>query len=74
MTRRRNVLAAGLSFVAMTLPSLTARADDATPSLPRNTVVPLSAVTEYFPDVTKEAGMGWEFQNGTSAEHYRGLQ
>jgi hypothetical protein len=74
MTRRRNVLAGVFSFVAMTLPSLAARADDATPMLPRNAVVPLTAVTEYFPDVTKEAGMGWEFQNGTSAQHYRGRQ
>lgn len=58
MILRRNVLAAGLSFVAMTFLSLAARADDATSLLPRNTVVPLSAVTEYFPDVTKEVGTG----------------
>jgi len=27
-------------------------------SLPRNTVVPVSVVTQYFPDVTKEASTG----------------
>ena len=35
--------------------------DAAAPSaslLPRNTVVPVSAVTKYFPDITKEASTG----------------
>jgi hypothetical protein len=58
MTRRGNVLAMVLSSVVMAFVSLVAAADDATPLLPRNTVVPLSAVTEYFPDVTTEAGTG----------------
>jgi hypothetical protein len=58
MTRRRNVLGAVFSSLAMTFLSMAAHADDATPLLARDTVVPLSAVTQHFPDVTKEAGTG----------------
>ena len=61
-----------LSVAAIALLSLAACDDDpssksssttttaAAPAalLPRNTVVPVSAVTQYFPDVTEEASTG----------------
>ena len=69
----RQPRAAVLSVAAIALLSLTACGDDpssktasstttttAAPAalLPRNTVVPVSAVTQYFPDVTKETSTG----------------
>ena len=50
-----------LSVAAIALLSLTACGDAAGPSaslLPRNTVVPVSVVTKYFPEITKEASTG----------------
>lgn len=47
-----------LPVAAIALHSLAARGDDAVPLLPRTAVVPVSVVTEYFPDVTREAGTG----------------
>ena len=50
-----------LSVAAIALLSLAACGDATAPSaqlLPRNTVVPVSVVTKYFPDVTKEASTG----------------
>jgi hypothetical protein len=49
------------SVAAIALLSLAACGDAAAPSaqlLPRNTVVPVSLVTKYFPDVTNEASTG----------------
>ena len=69
----RQPRAAVLSVAAIALLSLAACGDDpssktassttttaAAPAalLPRNTVVPVSAVTQYFPDVTKETSTG----------------
>jgi len=50
-----------LSLAAIALLSLAACGDAATPAvqlLPRDTVVPVSVVTKYFPDVTQEASAG----------------
>jgi hypothetical protein len=50
-----------LSVAAIALLSLAACGDAAAPSaslLSRNTVVPVSVVNKYFPDVTKEASTG----------------
>ena len=58
MNRQRNAWAAALTLAAIALFSLAARGDDTVPLLARDTVVPLSAVTQYFPDVTVEAGTG----------------
>jgi hypothetical protein len=58
MNRHRRAWAAALPAAAIALFSLAARGDDSVPLLSRDTVVPLSAVTQYFPDVTVEAGTG----------------
>ena len=61
MIRQRGSRAVVRSVAAIALLSLAACGDAATPSaslLPRNTVVPVSEVTKYFPDVTKEASTG----------------
>jgi hypothetical protein len=66
MYRRRGPRAAVLSVAAIALLSLAACSDDSSSTttatsaalLPRNTVVPVSVVTQYFPDVTKEASTG----------------
>ena len=61
MNRQRGPRAVVLSVAAIALLSLAACGDAAAPSaqlLPRNTVVPVSVVTQYFPDVTKEASTG----------------
>ena len=71
MNRPRGPRAAVLSVAAIALLSLAACGDDPSSttassttttttaaSLPRNTVVPTSVVTQYFPDVTKEASTG----------------
>jgi hypothetical protein len=66
MYRRRGPRAAVLSVAAIALLSLAACGDDSSSTttatsaalLPRNTVVPVSVVTQYFPDVTKEASTG----------------
>lgn len=58
MNRHRNAWATLLSVAAIAGFSFVARADDSVPLLPRDTVVPASAVTQYFPDVTVEAGTG----------------
>jgi hypothetical protein len=55
------------SAAAIALLSLAACGDAAAPLLPRNTVVPVSVVTQYFPDVTKEASTG---PNETSVDQY----
>jgi hypothetical protein len=73
MNRQRGPRAAVLSVAAIALLSLAACGDDSSSKtassttttaaasaalLPRNTVVPMSVVTQYFPDVTKEASTG----------------
>ena len=66
MNRQRGPRAAVLSVAAIALLSLAACGDDSSStttatsaaSLPRNTVVPVSVVTQYFPDVTKESSTG----------------
>ena len=61
MNRQRGLRALARSVAAIALLSLAACGDAAAPSaslLPRNTVVPVSVVTQYFPDVTKEASTG----------------
>jgi hypothetical protein len=66
MYRRRGPRAAVLSGATIALLSLAACGDDSSSTttatsaalLPRNTVVPVSVVTQYFPDVTKEASTG----------------
>ena len=58
MNRQRGARAAVLSVAAIALLSLAACGDSAAPLLPRDTVVPVSAVTQYFPGVTKEASTG----------------
>jgi predicted small lipoprotein YifL len=50
--------AAVLSLAAIALLSLAACGDATPPLLPRDTVVPVSVVTQYFPDVTEEASTG----------------
>jgi hypothetical protein len=54
----RDALATMLAFAAFALLSSAAHGDNAAPLLPRNAVVPVSVVTQYFPDVTREAGTG----------------
>ena len=58
----RGSRAAMLSVTTIALLSLAACGDDSTTAssvlLPRNAVVPVSEVTRYFPDITKEAGTG----------------
>ena len=61
MNRQRGPRALAHSAAAIALLSLTACGDAAAPSaslLPRDTVVPVSEVTKYFPDVIKEASTG----------------
>ena len=58
MNRQRGPREIVLSAAAIALLSLAACGDAAVPLLPRNTVVPVSVVTQYFPDVTKEASTG----------------
>jgi hypothetical protein len=61
MNRQRGKRAVVLSAAAIALLSLAACGDAAAPSaslLPRDTVVPVSEVTKYFLDVTKEASTG----------------
>ena len=71
MNRQRGPRAAVLSVAAIALFSLTACGDDSSSKtassttttttaelLPRNTVVPVSVVTQYFPDITKESSTG----------------
>ena len=57
---RRYKQAAMLTAAALALLALAACGDDETTAalLPRNAVVPVSVVTQYFPDVTKESGTG----------------
>ena len=58
---RQSSRAMMLSIAAVALLSLAACGDAAAPSaqlLPREAIVPLSAVTRYFPDVTAEASTG----------------
>ena len=56
MNRQRGSRAVALPVVAIALLSLAGCGD--APLLPRDTVVPVSVVTQYFPDVTKEARTG----------------
>jgi hypothetical protein len=60
MNRQRGTRTVALSVAAIALLSLAACGDAGPPAqlLPRDTVVPVSAVTKYFPDVTKEASTG----------------
>jgi hypothetical protein len=57
MNRQRGRRAAVLWVAATTL-SLAACGDAAAPLLPRDAIVPVSAVVQYFPDVTTEASTG----------------
>ena len=50
--------AAVLSVAALALLALAACSDASTPLVPREAIVPVSAVTKRFPDVTTEAGTG----------------
>jgi hypothetical protein len=61
MNRQRGPRAGMLSVAAIALLSLAACGDAGAPSaslLPRDTVVPVSEVTKYFPEITKEASTG----------------
>jgi hypothetical protein len=58
MNRQRGQRVVALSVAAIASLSLAACGDAAAPVLPRETVVPVSVVSKYFPDVTKEAGTG----------------
>ena len=61
MNRQRGPRAVALSVAAIALLSLAACGDAAAPSaslLSRDTVVPVSVVTKYFPEITKEASTG----------------
>jgi hypothetical protein len=58
MNRQRGLRAVLLPVAAIALISLAACSDAVPPVLPRDTVVPVSAVTKFFPDVTKEASTG----------------
>ena len=50
--------AAVISVAALALLALAACSDVSTPLVPREAIVPVSAVTKRFPDVTMEAGTG----------------
>ena len=58
MNRQRGLRAVALSVAAIALLSLAACGDAPAPLLPRDTVVPVSEVTKYFPEITKEASTG----------------
>ena len=58
MNWQRGKRAVVLPVAAIALLSLAACGDAEAPLLPRDTVVPVSAVTQYFPGVTKEASTG----------------
>jgi hypothetical protein len=58
MNRQRGLWAVLRLGAAIALLSLAACSDAAPPLLPRDTVVPVSVVTKFFPDVTKEASTG----------------
>jgi hypothetical protein len=59
MNRQRGPRVVVLSVAAIALLSLAACGDAGRPQLlPRETVVPVSAVTKYFPDVTQESSTG----------------
>jgi predicted small lipoprotein YifL len=60
MNRQRRQRAVVFSVAAIAILSLAACGDAGPPAqlLPRDTVVPVSAVTKYFPDVTKESSTG----------------
>jgi hypothetical protein len=58
MNRQRGLRTALLPVAAMALLSLAACGDAAPPLLPRDTVVPVSVVTKYFPGVATEASTG----------------
>jgi hypothetical protein len=66
MNRQQGPRATSLTAAAIALFTLAACGDDSSSKtasstaalLPRNTVVPVSVVTQYFPDVTKEASTG----------------
>jgi hypothetical protein len=57
MNRQRCFRAAGLTAAAIALLSLTACGDDPA-LLPRDAIVPVSVVTQHFPEITKESGTG----------------
>lgn len=64
MNRQRGAWAAALSVAAIVLLSFAASGSDLSskmvpvPLLPRNAVVPVNVVTQYFPGVTKEVSTG----------------
>ena len=58
MNRQRGLWAVVRLVAAIALLSLAACGDALAPLLPRDTVVPVSEVTKYFPDITKEASTG----------------
>ena len=57
MHRQRCFRAAMLAAAAIALLSLAACGDD-TALLPREAIVPVSVVTQYFPEIIKESGTG----------------
>ena len=57
MNRQRCARAAMLTAAAIALLSLAACGDD-TALLPREAIVPVSVVTQYFPEITKDSGTG----------------
>lgn len=58
MTRQRSLGTAMLTAAAMALVSLAGCGGESTALLPRDVIVPASAVTQYFPDVTTESSTG----------------
>jgi hypothetical protein len=58
MDRQRGRRAVMLSVAAMALLALAACGDATAPLLPRDAVVPVGAVSKYFPGVTTEASTG----------------
>jgi hypothetical protein len=58
MNRQKSKRTVLLSLAAIALLALAACSDASTPVLPRDSVVPVSVVTKYFPEITTEASTG----------------